>query len=97
MQDPALVLSERDKRRFAPIGRQPDQAPTDLLLARRIDAGAEHGGEELRAEADADDRLAAGERRLDHREVLFQERVAVDLVDADGRAEHHENIGVLGR
>ena len=33
MQHPALVLSERGERRFAPIGRKPDQAPADLLLA----------------------------------------------------------------
>ena len=28
-----LVLSERGERRFAPVGRQADQAPADLLLA----------------------------------------------------------------
>ena len=28
------------------------------------------------------------DRGLDHREILLQKRIAVDLVDADGRAEH---------
>ena len=96
MQHPAFGLAQRIERRFASVRREPDQAPADLLLARGIDAGAEHRGDKLRAEADADHGLAAGEHRLDHGELGAQERIAVELVDADRTAEHDENVGVLG-
>src|SRR5262249_23741294 len=97
MEHPELVLGERGERRFAPIGGEAEQAPTDLLLAIRIDTGAEYRGERLPAEANADDWLAAGNRLLDNGELLLEERIAVDLIDADRRAEHDEDVGVLGR
>jgi hypothetical protein len=69
MQHPELVFGERDERRFAAVRGEAEQAPADLLLAAGINAAAKHRGDELRAEADADDRLAAADHRLDHGEL----------------------------
>jgi hypothetical protein len=74
---------------------QADQSPVDLLGAARIDAAAERGRDRLRAEADADQRRAVPERRLDRGEFVSQEGVAGDLIDADRAAEHDEEIGAL--
>src|SRR6516164_3774750 len=54
MEHPELVLGQRGEWRFAPIRGEAEQAPADLLLAIRIDTGAEYRGERLRAEANPD-------------------------------------------
>ncbi|MGC1178103.1 MAG: hypothetical protein WA884_03535 [Methyloceanibacter sp.] len=74
---------------------QADQSPVDLLGAARIDAAGERGRDSLRAEANADQRRAVPERRLDRGEFVSQEGVAGDLIDADQAAEHDEEIGAL--
>ena len=96
VQNPELAFGQRRKRRLAPLRRQPDQAPADLLLAIGIDARAQHGRDRLRAQANTDCRRAALEHGLDHAELLFEEGVTVDLIDADGPAEHDQLLGVLG-
>ena len=62
-----------------------------------IDARGEHGGERLRAETDADHGRALLDGSLDGLQLVLEEGIAVDLVDADGAAEHEKEIGVQRR
>src|SRR5262245_64349184 len=70
--------------------------PAELLPAAGIDARREHGCERLAAETNTDGGNVLLHRRLDDGEFLLQQRIAVDLVDADRTAEHEEEVGRLG-
>ena len=76
--------------------RQSQLVPAELGLRSRVDTRGEHRGERLRAEANADGRDALLHHRLDDVQLVFQERIAVDLVYADRSAEDRYEIGVLG-
>ena len=64
--------------------------PADLsAVVAGIDASAESGGHELRAETDAEDGFLGLDRRADESDFFFEEGVVVVVVDRDGAAEDY--------
>ena len=60
VQNGQIAIKKTQRRSLARLG-QLKGAPADFLFLARIDAGVEHGGYKLRAEADAEQRLAGNE------------------------------------
>jgi hypothetical protein len=70
--------------------RQRDRPPADLALLAGIDACAEHLGDQLRPEADAQDGPSGRDRLFDEGDLGAQEGVLVLLVGAHRAAEHDQ-------
>src|SRR5262245_6573467 len=87
---------DRAERRGLAFLAERHLVPTKLLLASGIDPRRKHGGKRLTAETDADGGNVLLHRRLYDGEFLFEEGIALDLVDADRAAEHEEEVGRLG-
>src|SRR5690348_5309246 len=93
------VQHARPRREFsqgrgAAGGTQIDAGPADLLEAGGVHLGAERTRHELRAETDAEHRLARLETFFDQRDFRLEERIAVLLVDADRPAEHDKEVAI---
>ena len=69
-----------------------DPGPADLLHRVGANLGAERLGEELRPEADAEDRHLALDRLGDQLDFACEVGVLFDLVDVHGAAEHDHSV-----
>ncbi len=87
------TASQVPQRRVLPGIRQGHGRPADFLGLARIDARAQGRGDDLRAQADAQ-RGPHLKHTLTHGVDLgLQPRVKAGVVDTDGAAQHHQQIG----
>ncbi len=72
------------------VGGGLERGPADFCsVVAGIDAGAESGGHELRAETDAEDGFLGLDAAGDESDFFFEKGVVVVVVDADGAAEDY--------
>lgn len=97
MQHLGALAGELGQRGAEAFGRQRDLAPADLFHRPLVNSGAERGGHELCAEADAEHGLATRQAPLDQLDLGRQEAIGGDIADPDRPAEHHDEIGIANR
>ena len=79
------------------IRRGLERRPADLFsIEAGIDARAEGGGHELRAQADSENGLAGGKALGDEGDFIFEKRVFLVVIDADGTTENDEKVAGRG-
>lgn len=87
---------QRRQHRIRPCLRQGDGAKADFLVAHGRHSRTQSTSNELRAQADAEDRLAAGKALANEFEFIRQERVGRFVESTDGSAQHDEEIRGYG-
>ena len=89
----AEALGQRAEQRVRGGLRQRlDLVPADLRVRDAHDLAARGGHQQLRAEADAEQRLAPLERRGDQRDLVLQVAQARRVVDVLLAAEHDDPV-----
>ena len=94
------VVAHERLRRAAPqqirvgVAGQFHRVPADFLLLAAAHGGTQRGGQQLAAQADAQDRPFVLEGLIDEAHGVHQEGVAVEFVHAHGAAQDDESGGV---
>src|SRR5262245_34247363 len=90
VEDGERRLEDTEHQVVPSVVRQRDRGPTDLAPLARVDACPEHLRDQLRTEADAEDRTSSGERALYEPGLGGEEGMAGAVVHRHRAAEHDE-------
>ncbi len=84
--------AQRCQRGCFPLRGQRQRREADFLHAHAGDAGSQRAGNQLRTQADAEQRLAAFQPLGNDGQLVFDEGVDALIAGANGPAQHHQQI-----
>jgi hypothetical protein len=85
--------AKRRQQQFSTLVCELQRRPADLLHRARGNAGAERRRHHLRAQANAERRLAGSQPRRHRGDLVGDERIDVGFINADRTAEDDQQIG----
>ena len=92
LEDPFAVFAVRKQRILSPLIAEADVIPADFFLAVGFNLGAKGARDELRTEADAEDRDTALHRIVDQAHLGNEVRMIRHVVDAHRPPEDDEPV-----